>query len=89
MKKDLTPRQQTVYDLIVEMSANGALKITNERLSSALLERKGMSGFDGKQITGAAAGAYLKILKKLELIELVPGETTRDRIILIKNTVLN
>lgn len=81
--KSLNPRQKIVYDLLCKMAANGALKITNVKLASELFTKYGFSARDNKPISGAAAGAYLKMFEERGLIRMEYSRNTIDRIIYI------
>lgn len=74
----LTKRQQTVFDLIKQMSANGALKITNQRLAKELADRKGMTGFDGKPVHLTAVSRFLKILEEVGYIQIIRSKNSRE-----------
>jgi hypothetical protein len=83
MEKKPSKRQQNVYDLLVEMSANNAIKITNGRLAEELSRRKGMFGYDNKPLGDAAVSRFLSELNKRGKVRVEQGHTTRDRIIYI------
>lgn len=80
---DLPSRQKVVYDLLCEMAANNAIKISNPKLARELAERKNMRGYDGNLIASPNISRFLSELEKKELIRLEQGNTTRDRIIYI------
>jgi hypothetical protein len=81
--RDLPVRQKIVYDLLREMSANNAVKITNARLARELAERKNMKGYDDKPVADPNISRYLSELEDKKLIRIEQGPTTRDRVIYI------
>lgn len=83
---ELTSRQQVVFDLIKQMSANNALKITNQRLAKELADRKGMTGFNGNPVHFTAVSRFLKILEDSGYIKVIRGKNTRENVInILKN----
>jgi DNA-binding PadR family transcriptional regulator len=76
---ELPPKQKIVFDFLKSHSANGTIKISNDKIAKELAETNLI-------VPAASYASISEILSRLEtkrLIRREQGKTTRDRIIYI------